>query len=180
MAKQRKTRSRPRMAIASGGRNPLTKLPSAKVAFVNARVDGATIRAASAEAGVRKEQGGKWERSDDVKAAYRWLMSRVMPIKKMVELVRDGCYATIPVWGPDGKRRKDRPDWRARHPFIKMAVEQAGYHDPVPEAGGASFVNITVRHLGGAPGEHRNETDPAAAETARAQHLIAAKTDGVA
>jgi hypothetical protein len=131
------------------------------------------MRAASAAAGVCKRQGQKYEREEDVKAAYRWLMRKVIPMKEAVRLVREGCHATMPVYSPDGRRRKDRPDWRARHPFIKMAIEQAAYADPQPEANSASFINVVVKHLGAG-----HATEAQAAEATRPKHLAPAQADG--
>ena len=137
--------------ITSRAHKAVNKLAPKRRIYVRARFDGASVAQAAEAAGVSKRMGSNYEHAKDVQAAYRELMSKAIPPNEIVKLVKGGCHATMPIFGPDGKKKKEVPDWRARKPYIDMAREDAGYVEKKSDATG-TLINVTVQHIGGQTG----------------------------
>lgn len=134
--------------ITSSSKNPVEKLPISKRRYVEARINGDNRTVAAAKAGIGKRQASNYDNSADVQAAYRSLMQAAIPAKKLVNLIKGGCEAKIPVYGSDGKKKGDRADWKTRRAYIEMAAEHAGYHENKVAAGSGNIINLTVTHIG--------------------------------
>jgi hypothetical protein len=104
--------------ITSSARNPINKLPVNKRNFVLARAEGASVKAAAARAGVSQRMGSKYNNQADIQAAYRSLIQKAIPAKKLVNLIKGGCEAKMPVFDAHGKKVSDRADWKTRRPYI--------------------------------------------------------------
>ena len=135
------------ITIAAAGDSALEKLTPRRRAYVEARAEGKTIKASAALAGVSTRMGGKYEKKDEIQAAYRELMQKAMPLKKVIQLVKGGANATLPVWMAQGKRLKDRPDWRTRKPYIDMVREDAGYVESNKDKGN-TLIAVQVEFIG--------------------------------
>jgi hypothetical protein len=133
--------------IARNARKAINKLSFKKREFVKARFEGLNAQAASGVAGVSPQRGRAYERSRDVQAAYRELISNTLPAEQIAELIKGGCFATMPFFTSKGKR-EDIPDWRARKPYIEMAREDGGYVEKKTDATG-TIISVTVQHVGG-------------------------------
>lgn len=113
--------------------------------------------------------GGNYEKDEDVQAAYRMLMRDAIPAKVLVNLVKGGTQAKIPVYGPDGKKKGERADWKTRKPYIEMASKHGGYFEEKVQAGAGAIINLTVNHIG----------QPSLGDSvhgSRSQHIIEAAT----
>ena len=156
-------------AIASGADNALDRLSERKRDYVVARAQKATIRSAAAEAGVSTRMGAKYEKAEDVQAAYQELVRRALPAKKLVELIKGGAMATMPDYTPNGKRKKkERPDWRTRKPYIDMAAEHAGFFEK-KQTQNNTMISVRVEHVGASSGETGQRTKPVVTLTAEAE-----------
>lgn len=149
MAKRRAARVDGSKGITSSSKNPLDKLPSYKRAYVQARVGGKTIKASSAEAGVKPCSGTRYEKEADVQKAYRFLMQKAISAQKLVNLVKGGCEAKMPIFDSNGKKKGERADWKTRRPYIEMAAEHAGYHESKKESGNSvPAITFVVQNIG--------------------------------
>ena len=136
--------------IASSARKAIDRLTPRKRNYVAARAAGKSLKEASAEVGVTHPTARKMEKEADVQAAYRELVRKAIPAKKLVRLIEGGATATMPVYGADGKRKKDRPDWKTRRPYIEMAAEHGGYHETKSEDN-SKMISVIVQHIGQPP-----------------------------
>lgn len=134
--------------ITSSSKNPLDKLPIHKRNYVKARAEGHSVTDSVKAAGVSRRMGMVYESEADVQAAYRMLVRQAIPAKKLVNLIKGGCEAKIPVYGPDGKKKGERADWKTRKGYIEMAAKHANYHEEKVGAGGGALINLTVTHIG--------------------------------
>lgn len=144
------------MSKIAQGPDALDKLSVRKRAYVAERAGGATIRAASASVGVSKQMGGKYESDSDVQAAYRELMRETFPMQKLAKLISGGANATTPVYDSNGRKKKDRPDWKTRKPYIEMASQQAGYFEKKGDTNN-TLISVKVEHVGN---KDANRTQP--------------------
>jgi hypothetical protein len=115
---------------------------------VEKRAEGATVGESAIAAGVSARMGSKYEKQADIQMAYRSLMQKAIPAQRLVNLVKGGTEAKIPVYGSDGKKSGERADWKTRRPFIEMAAEHAGYFERKNVTGGSSMINLVVQHIG--------------------------------
>jgi hypothetical protein len=135
--------------IAAKSRIPVDALEPKKRTFVAVRAQGGTITEAAAMAGVSRRMGSNYEKDEDVQTAYRDLIRQVLPREELAGLIAGGARATMPVFGSDGKKKKDRPDWKTRKPYIEMAREDAGYVERKANAANAPMViSVNVQHVG--------------------------------
>lgn len=153
--------------IGSSSRKAIDRLPVRERKYVAARAEGKTLAAACDEVGVSHPTGRKIEKRADVQAAYRELIRKAITAEKLVKLVEGGCNATMPTYGSDGKRKKDRPDWKARRPYIEMAAAHGGYYEKSADDGG-NTINVTVVHVGQQPNGNQPLAETSA-KTIRAQ-----------
>lgn len=135
--------------IAQAGSTALEKLSIRKRIYVEHRIAGETIKASAAAAGVSRRYGQSLEKKPDVQEAYRDQLRKIMPIRTVANLVKGGAHATMPVYGPDGKKKKDRPDWRTRRAYIQMTREDAGYVEKNKGDGGVT-INLNIEQVGNA------------------------------
>jgi hypothetical protein len=152
------------ITIAAAGETALEKLTPRRRAYVEARAEGKTIKASAAIAGVSNRMGGKYEKKEEIQAAYKELMQKAMPLARVVQLVKGGANATMPVWNSQGKRLKDRPDWRTRKPYIDMVREDAGYVESNKDKGN-TLIAVQVEFIGR---KHVESTKPVTTITAKA------------
>ena len=148
--------------ITSSARDPLAKLPINKRNFVLARTSGASVAASAAHAGVSKRQGSKYNTQAEIQAAYRYLVQKAIPASKLVNLIKGGCEAKMPVYGPDGKKISERADWKTRRPYIEMAASHGGYHEDKSTAAPLG-IQVVVQHIG-----QRGNSERSAEITAKA------------
>jgi hypothetical protein len=74
-------------------------------------------------------------------------MRRAIPAQRLVELIKGGCEAKIPLYSANGKQIKFRADWKTRKPYIEMASKHAGYYEDKSAQAGNQIV-ISVTHVG--------------------------------
>ena len=103
---------------------------------------------AAKEAGISHTQGNRYDKDEDVQDAYKLMIREAIPATKLVELIKEGCEATIPVYNLEGKIATERPDWKNRKPFIEMAREDAGYVDTKLKGQAGTLINVVVQHIG--------------------------------
>lgn len=137
--------------LADPNGSALEQLPPQKRAYVEAKVAGATNRAASEAAGVSKGMGSLYNHQADVQAAFRELVRDALPAEKLVGLISGGATATMPEYDSKGKKSRV-PDWKTRRPYIQMAAEQAGYIETKENSSGA-VIQVNVTHVGASSGE---------------------------
>ena len=97
-------------------------------------------------AGVSHRTGQKYETHAEIQAAYRQLMQEAIPAEKLVNLIKGGCTARMPVFSPEGKILTHRPDWKTRRGYIEMAAKHSGYHEE--KAVVQSGITFVVNHIG--------------------------------
>jgi hypothetical protein len=153
--------------IGASSKNALDRLPPKKRTYVAARASGKTLAAACDEVGVSHPTGRKMEKEAAVQAAYRELIRKTISAKKLVKLIDGGANAMMPVYGVDGKRKKDRPDWKTRRPYIEMAAEHGGYHEKKADSN-SQIIAVTVTHVGQSNGSSQPSVT-ASTKTIRAQ-----------
>lgn len=141
--------------ITTASRKAIDKLSLTRRTYVEARATGSNITQAAAEAGVSRRMGHNYETDADIQKAYRELIRQAMPAEEMVELIKGGAHATETVYSPDGKKKQEKPDWRARKPYIEMASEQGGYFEKKQQQNN-TMISVHVEHVG-AKGAGRTE-----------------------
>lgn len=156
------------VGITSSSRDPLAKLPVNKRNFVLARASGASVKASAAHAGVSNRQGSKYNTQAEIQAAYRYLVQKAIPASKLVNLIKGGCEAKMPVYGPDGKKISERADWKTRRPYIEMAATHGGYHEDKSSTAPLG-IQVVVNHIG-----QRGNTERTAQVTTEANRTLAA------
>jgi hypothetical protein len=134
---------------AGSGRDPLDELPTKKQIYALARMKRVSIKEAAEAAGVCQRTGLRYENCADVQAVFRHLIRRAIPPEEIVALIQEGCRAMRPVLDASGRKMADRPDFRARVPYLKMAAEHGEYVTPLTESTEAPEISITVRYIGG-------------------------------
>ena len=133
--------------ITSSSKNPLNKLPVHKRNFVLARAQGASVKDAAAHAGVSQRMGSKYNNQSDIQAAYRSLIQKAIPAKKLVNLIKGGCEAKMPVFDAQGRKVSERADWKTRRPYIEMAATHGGFHED-KNSGSVAAIQVVVQHIG--------------------------------
>jgi hypothetical protein len=141
------TRAKKGTGIVSAPGDPLDQLPIYKRNYVKVRAEGGSVKEAAAAAGVTPRQGRKYDRSPDIQAAYRSLMQKAIPAQKLVNLIKSGCEAKMPVYSSDGKKVSERADWKTRRGYIEMASKHAGYYVEAT-ANSPVGIQVLVQHIG--------------------------------
>jgi hypothetical protein len=91
--------------------------------------------------------GSKYENQAAIQAAYRSLIQKAIPAKKLVNLIKGGCEAKMPVFDAHGKKVSERADWKTRRPYIEMAATHGGYHED-KISGNVAGIQVVVQHIG--------------------------------
>jgi hypothetical protein len=133
--------------ITSSSKDPINRLPVHKRNYVKVRAEGGSVIEAAKAAGVSGRMGRKYENHADIQAAYRSLVQKAIPAKRLVNLIKGGCEAKMPIFGPDGKKTGERADWKTRRGYIEMAAKHGGYYEE-KTANSPVGIQVVVQHIG--------------------------------